>query len=82
MEAEYEVGKSSIASCPTFRLFLTEYEETVLRAKVFMKGKKMGWVGSTLTVQLTPINICNLEILCEGAGHVLLLEARYSPPAV
>ena len=47
-----------------------------------MKGKKMGWVGSTLTVQLTPIDICNLEILCEGARYVFLLEERYSPPAV
>jgi len=49
MEVQYEVGKS-ITSCPSSRLFPTENEETVLRAKVFMKGKKMGWVGSISTV--------------------------------
>ena len=78
---EYEVGES-IPSCPTFRPTLTEHEETVLRAKVFMRGKKMDWVGSILAVQLTPIETRNLEILCKGTIHVFLFEATCSPQAV
>jgi hypothetical protein len=54
MAAEYEVGKSIT---PRFRVytFLIECEETILKAKVFMKGKKMGWVGSASTVPSRPL---------------------------
>jgi hypothetical protein len=52
------------------------YEETILKAKVFMRGKKMGWVGSVLNIYSHPIDMSNLEILCEGARHVLLSQSR------
>jgi hypothetical protein len=55
MDAEYEVGASTTPRSSIPLLWCCT--ETILKAKVFMKGKKMGWVGSVFSIYLHPL-IC------------------------
>ena len=73
---EYEVGVYITLLTSTY--VLNYWEESILKAKVFMRGKKMGWVRQPRSLHLQML-IPTTEVLCESATASLptsLLSAQ------
>lgn len=74
---EYEVGVYITLFTSTY--VLNYREESILKAKVFMRGKKMGWVRQPCSLHLHML-IPTTEVLCESATPSLstsFLSAQY-----